>query len=393
MKVFFTISLILFSTLSFGQSPYSFTDTNKTWHTLQIGYGAWIVHICDGTKTQIFQGELINGQYTYQCAMESEDSLLLEWDPAGAYREDTLTKRVYRLYDDTLEYLVYDFDMEIGDTSYSPFSNNPYYQEHYIVCTNKDSVLVEGVMRYRFSIKHYFEFDHGYIDQYLEGIGSLSGPFYGGENAPGTGYKLLCCSYEGSLIYNSDWDTCHLDEFYPKIVNTYFDTAYLNTNYKMQLEMFGANYVDSCKWVAGSIPDGFSFDQTTGLLIGHPSSTGNFGCVILVENCDFNCFTDIICSEIQVVLSNNTENTVPKPDIKIYPNPFSTDLGIDVGLQKPETLNLEIFNATGNLIERRKLQSGFSNIDCSSFENGIYLFKITDMENEIVKIEKVLKGN
>jgi hypothetical protein len=245
MKSLSTILLLLVSALTFGQSPYSIVDTNKTWNTMHAGTGSWMVNFCGGTRTHIFQGEVIYGQHTYHYLMESEDSLLLQWNSVGCMREDTLSQCVYYLIEDTMQIILYAFNIGIGDTIFSPFSTSPYYEETYLVCLDKDTVYVEGQLRIRFVVTHYINDECTYGDTYLDGIGSIYGPFYQGS-APGGYQTLLCCSDEETLIYkNARFDTCHLDEFYPQIANEYFDTAYLNTNYEFQVDLIGANWVDS----------------------------------------------------------------------------------------------------------------------------------------------------
>jgi Secretion system C-terminal sorting domain len=143
----------------------------------------------------------------------------------------------------------------------------------------------------------------------------------------------------------------------------------------------------------GCIPDDFSFDPETGILTGFPSSTGNFGCVILAKNLDYDLLTGILHSDIIVVLPSKIETQIKASDIKIFPNPCTSNFEIDIDLPNTKILNLEIFDAAGILIESRQVGNGLSNIDCSPYEKGIYLLKFTDAENTVIKIEKILKSN
>ena len=52
---------------------------------------------------------------------------------------------------------------------------------------------------------------------------------------------------------------------------------------------------------------------------------------------------------------------------------------------------LEIFNYEGKLTDKKTLTSGSSIIESRHYKNGIYLFKITDDKQKILKIEKIIK--
>lgn len=91
--------------------------------------------------------------------------------------------------------------------------------------------------------------------------------------------------------------------------------------------------------------------------------------------------TTIIGSIINGIKQGETEiptgiDNIPIEEIKVYPNPFGDYINID---SSEKILNAEIFDATGNLILRCKIDNG--TIDFREFPSGIYILKITDLNN------------
>ena len=78
-----------------------------------------------------------------------------------AIRQDTLQRKVYFIYQDTVEHVLYDFNITVGDTI------TPLY---YI-----DSILINGDYRKRFVLQSWMPADTNFA--LIEGIGSTTGPF------------------------------------------------------------------------------------------------------------------------------------------------------------------------------------------------------------------------
>ena len=76
--------------------------------------------------------------------------------------------------------------------------------------------------------------------------------------------------------------------------------------------------------------------------------------------------------------------------LKLYPNPTSALLVIDLQLFKPHLVNLSIFNEYSNEIFAEKmlpckLGYNFITIDVSSYPKGMYFLTITCGENHTTK--------
>lgn len=97
--------------------------------------------------------------FSYYRLIESKDSLKT-WNTVGYVREDVPKRKVY-LFDGGQEYLLYDFDVQVGDRV-------DLYKYRGIV-KKVDRILIDGVPRKRVYL------DNG--DSWVEGIGALYGSF------------------------------------------------------------------------------------------------------------------------------------------------------------------------------------------------------------------------
>ncbi|MEN0046828.1 MAG: alpha/beta hydrolase-fold protein, partial [Bacteroidota bacterium] len=72
--------------------------------------------------------------------------------------------------------------------------------------------------------------------------------------------------------------------------------------------------------------------------------------------------------------------------IEVYPNPADSSLSIE-GLKNVKSLSFELYSFDGKLLKKANLDS--TELDVSSFENGLYLLKIFS-ETELVYLDKIL---
>ncbi|MFA5417977.1 MAG: T9SS type A sorting domain-containing protein [Bacteroidales bacterium] len=393
MKTLFTTIFLLISFLTFSQSTSQIVDTTKKWNTVYYGVGSWNIVHCGGTRTNKIAGEVIFNDGTFFNVYESQDSLQQDWDQVGYLREDTISKKVYFSEWDPEEIgLIYDFDLKVGD---SVKIDNYYvgFEDVLLICDSVNSFIISGILRNQF----YFSTPDmsGISDIWIEGIGSKYGLLYsgiGGAGFAGGGTDLLCCSKSDTIIYmDTLYNSCFIQEFYPKIVSEYYDTAYLNEYYEFQLQLSGTNNVDSFALIGDVIPEDFEFNDTTGLLTGIPSSTGSYPCIITLRNYDIGFLTDMLYSEIIVVLPTTIEDVPKQPEIKIHPIPFSSCFSISYDGNLKDSYYLEIFNCEGKMIDKKTITETTYKVDCSNYKNGIYLLKITDLNQRILKIEKIIK--
>jgi len=393
MKTLLTSILLVISFLTFSQSQYQIADSTKKWNTVYYGFWSWGIAHCGGTKTNKIAGEVIFNDSTFFNVYEAQDSLQQEWDQVGYLREDTISKKVYFSAWDPEEIgLIYDFDLTVGD---SVVIDNYYvgFEDVLLICDSIDSISINGNSRnqYFFSTPNM----GGISDIWIEGIGSKFGLLYsgyGGAGYAGGGMDLLCCSKSDTIIYiDTVYNSCFIQEFNPKIANEYYDTAYLNIPYEFQLQITDTNNIDSFALIGDVIPENFEFDETTGLLTGMPSETGSFTCIITIRNYEIGFLTDILYSDIIVVLPTTIKDIPNQPVIKIHPNPFNRNFSISYNGNLKDSYYLEIFNCDGIMIDKKTITETTYKVDCNNYKKGIYLLKITDLNQRILQIEKIIK--
>jgi hypothetical protein len=108
----------------------------------------------------------------------------------------------------------------------------------------------------------------------------------------------------------------------------------------------------------------------------------------------------IYCSYITInqmlkSIETKPENAV-KPEllseIKIYPNPTSGKINININSEIEKTFKLSLFSIQGALIKELLINSGYNEIDAEDLVNGVYLIKIIDNENgAIIKSSLIVK--
>lgn len=392
MKPLIASVFVLFSTMTFGQGNYQIADTTKAWNTLHYGWASWLVLNCGGTVTTRLTHQYSPGDH-YFAVLECQDSLMQSWDLRGSIREDTLTKQVFFGWNAD-EGLIYDFSLEIGDTVHveNLYFNHDIYP---LVCGSIDQVNINGEMKKRFFLFSTLSSARNSYDPdeiWIEGIGSNFGILHSGfgtiMGAGGT-ISMLCCNQNGNTIYmDSMFNKCYYDTFYPQIIQSTFDTAYLNTYYEFQVLVDTGDAV-LMELIGEGIPEGFNFDTSTGLLSGTPRQTGAFPCIIQAKNLELNALTDMIYEDIIVVLPTAT-GANPRQGLKIYPNPFNSTLNIEPQKAVASQYYLEIYSSEGRQLEQASFQDNIK-IDLSSLRSGLYLLRITNDDGQVIGVESVMK--
>ncbi len=376
-----------------GQSTLGIADTTKSWHTLYYGFGAWGIINCSGTRINRLAEKTVFNDTSFFKVYESTDSLQQLWNPIGYLSEDSLSGKVFfgNPYINRTG-LIYDFNLSAGD---SVIVDNYYvnFENILLICDSIKAVSIYGTARKQF----FFSSPQttSIADVWIEGIGSIYGLLNSGVfGVPlgGGGMKLLCCSEDGNLIFrDSTYHSCFISEFYPKITSEKLDTAFLNKYYEFQIQLAGTNHVGAYSLNGTVIPDGFSLNETTGLLTGTPVATGTFPCVITVINQDMGAETDILFADITVVLPTNTDEVPEHEVVKILPNPCVTGFSVSYGNNSENIYYLEIFSHKGKMIEMKIIKESGTWIDVSHYKTGIYLLRFTDLNKRAVKTKKMMK--
>lgn len=161
-RIIFSFLIMLFSIGAFTQGIVS---EENTWHVRLFSFG---------TITEYYKIEgdtLINGE-NYKTIWMTTDPELSSFGLMGMLREDS-NRVLFISPGFESEQLLYDFNLEIGDTAYITNIFCGWNQvEVEIVVLNIDTVEYEGIPRKRWFINQDYE------DYWIEGIGSTMGPLH-----------------------------------------------------------------------------------------------------------------------------------------------------------------------------------------------------------------------
>ena len=139
----------------------------------------------------------------------------LEYDLYGIIKEEESGKVFYKPKEQEIEYLLYDFGMNVNDTAVMYWCQlpNPNCEIHVRI----DSIATQhiaGTERKVFyvSSKDMFGDEWHWLNTWVEGIGAMEGLLYSCHvvNAGGiTLHELLCYHEDGELVWqNPDYDAC-----------------------------------------------------------------------------------------------------------------------------------------------------------------------------------------
>ena len=140
----------------------------------------------------------------------------LEYDLYGIIKEEESGKVFYKPKEQEIEYLLYDFGMNVNDTAVMYWCQNPNCEVHVRI----DSIATQhiaGAERRVFyvSSKDMFGDEWHWLNTWVEGIGAMEGLLYSCHivNAGGiTLHELLCYHEDGELVWqNPTYNTCIID--------------------------------------------------------------------------------------------------------------------------------------------------------------------------------------
>ena len=115
------------------------------------------------------------------------------------------------------DYPLYDFSLSKGDSFYDCFESSFSFnnEEYYYHVSDIDAVNLGGVSRKRITFIH--DLWLGSRDQWIEGMGSVNGLFYGKESVPisdGSNKYFVCFTQNDELIYlNPRYSECPVPQF------------------------------------------------------------------------------------------------------------------------------------------------------------------------------------
>lgn len=183
----------------FSQQSH-FPDSNAVWSVWQ-------------TKYKVEGDSTYNGK-TYQKYFSAQDSAIdanTEWSYEGMVREDTNAQKVYAINpDSTQEHLLYDFDVNAGDTvTVYPLVFLMQLQNKVII-ESVDTLMVNNTIHKRVKTQSSYPYD----EYWIEGIGSTYGVLSPGSSNVGVADisypQLLCFESDGVLLFKKQsYENCY----------------------------------------------------------------------------------------------------------------------------------------------------------------------------------------
>jgi hypothetical protein len=200
--------LLLLPTICNSQNIF---QRDIKWSTMKYMGGDCVDYFCASYYTKFGNDTTIN-EKVYRKVLNSTDSLQIEWKNTGFVREEG-QKVFYRKNNDSIDYLLYDFDCKAGDTLRLDYWHyNPFF-----VVDSINYKVVMGISRKHIYISHVEHFGNEF---WIEGIGSIRGILNSGKyhGLVGGFEQLLCCFIDSLQIYHDpDYENCYLT---PSFVNS-----------------------------------------------------------------------------------------------------------------------------------------------------------------------------
>ncbi len=95
--------------------------------------------------------------------------------------------------------------------------------------------------------------------------------------------------------------------------------------------------------------------------------------------------------QTKLLVTGVQELTIPGLEVRVYPNPTSDMLMIEVIQSGNDLFRYELFDVTGRKLILKQMNSNIEEIDMSSYVSGIYLLNVSDPTFNHVKICKIIK--
>jgi hypothetical protein len=204
MKQFLILIVFFFSLFKVnGQSYFPFPDSNCVWSVEQ--------------EKHLIKGDSVYNSIAYKKYYITTDTNLTEASLqfVGLVRQDKPNKKVFGIArTDTMEALMYDFNLNINDTTtVKPLIDWYGITDKRLKVSAKDSVVINGQYRKRLTLTPNDGMDWP-EEIWIEGIGSCFGPL-----SPGLIYQQVICPCYPTLLcqkvdtvteyINPDYNSCY----------------------------------------------------------------------------------------------------------------------------------------------------------------------------------------
>ncbi len=107
-----------------------------------------------------------------------------------------------------------------------------------------------------------------------------------------------------------------------------------------------------------------------------------------INGCGAYYFIDDVFVTTDSALAGEDKLKVESEKIKVYPNPASTMLNVEIQ-NKSEQDNFCLYNDFGQLVECTRMNNNFNTVSVSNLPAGLYYYRITDENGKLIKADKV----
>ena len=220
LKIYTLLAFLMMAGEVKAQETTSILKDNSEWNILWQSTGVPTPESV--TESLMVSGDTVVDGVLYKKVLRKLSSEThywhgsLEYDLYGIIKEEESGKVFYKPKEQEVEYLLYDFGMNVNDTAVMYWCQNPNCEVHVRI----DSIATQhiaGAERRVFyvSSKDMFGDEWHWLNTWVEGIGAMEGLLYSCHivNAGGiTLHELLCYHEDGELVWqNSTYNTCLID--------------------------------------------------------------------------------------------------------------------------------------------------------------------------------------
>ena len=192
MKKLLFLSLIVWFSIFASAQKIHFTDSYNSWLTQGVYATAYNVRSSNDTGIYVINGISYIRQFFgyYETGFGFFNHYF--------FREDTVAGKVYYFsWQDSLEHVLYNYNLHAGDTISFDYVNPPYIDSVISV----DSTLINGVYHKVFSLYEtnpYYNYANPYYT-YVEGIGGINQPLNVRLFYRGNGWEKLTCFQQNGI--------------------------------------------------------------------------------------------------------------------------------------------------------------------------------------------------
>lgn len=96
--------------------------------------------------------------------------------------------------------------------------------------------------------------------------------------------------------------------------------------------------------------------------------------------------------QTKLVVTGTEELIFPGLEVKVYPNPTSDILMIEIIQSGNDIFSYELTDIAGRKIALRQMQSDIEELDMSNYVSGIYMIRVINLARGNVKVCKIIKN-